>query len=763
MAAPKRTQLRLLSHTAAAIVGLVFATQSLSAATLTVTNTDDSGPGSLRQTIADAASGDTIVFDASLDGATIRLGAGGTLLIDKPLTIDASALPNRITLSGDRNSDGLPDSGDVTAFSISLPSASDIAAFTALRITGTDLSPDRAGGIHCATGSIHLTNCELFSCHGTAGGGIRIAGGDLSMTDCVVTDCTSRSHGGGVFCQDGNASFDGCSFIRNYASHLTYSPIYSGGAIYVASSSGIGSKLEVQIHDSRFSENEAHVCCGGAVFIFYGEVLIEHSIFELNRSWDGGGAAYVHNCSGEITDSKFESNKARSGQEPRGGALYILGDGDLSLTGCNFYNNECGPYSPLSTLSEGGAILAACSPTPLTISRCHFLSNSAPFGGGICNEGALVVNESVFEKNVAEEYGGGAYNKSAHFDLGSSIFIKNTAERGGGLSSGILNHQTLDYPRVTNSAFVSNDATSRGGAIHYFNGVLFAINCTLALNSAGNGAAAMGDGGIIRFQQCTLSSNVASGAGVGGLYYLGGPSPGFAISNCIIANNSPTTNSQVYPNPGTAPNSIISGDPLLAPLGYYGGLTPSMPPMPGSPALNGGNNASIPKDVLDLDNDSDTTEPVPFDQRGFPRISDSTVDIGAVEYDGPRDLPLIFAADGDGDGVPFGVEHALGMDSSSSDLTAPRRFQLGMDFISSQPKLTFGFNTAARPFTSWIVKRSTTLTPEGWTEIYRYHGPTMTETTNGTTATPMGDLLEVTDTNPPPGGAFYVFEASPAP
>src|SRR6516225_9967682 len=44
--------------------------------TLTVLNNADSGAGSLRDTIAAAQNGDTIVFDSSLDGQTITLTSG---------------------------------------------------------------------------------------------------------------------------------------------------------------------------------------------------------------------------------------------------------------------------------------------------------------------------------------------------------------------------------------------------------------------------------------------------------------------------------------------------------------------------------------------------------------------------------------------------------------------------------------------------------------------------------------------------------------
>ena len=57
-----------------------------SAATITVTNNNDSGPGSLRQAIANSSPGDTIDFDSSLSGQTITFTSGG-LTINKNLTI----------------------------------------------------------------------------------------------------------------------------------------------------------------------------------------------------------------------------------------------------------------------------------------------------------------------------------------------------------------------------------------------------------------------------------------------------------------------------------------------------------------------------------------------------------------------------------------------------------------------------------------------------------------------------------------------------
>jgi hypothetical protein len=62
-------------------------------------------------------------------------------------------------------------------------------------------------------------------------------------------------------------------------------------------------------------------------------------------------------------------------------------------------------------------------------------------------------------------------------------------------------------------------------------------------------------------------------------------------------------------------------NPLLAPLGNYGGPTQTMPLLPGSPALDAGDNALLPA--------GHTT-----DQRGLPRAVGGAVDIGAFESQG---------------------------------------------------------------------------------------------------------------------------------
>jgi len=79
-----------------AVLLLCAAAIIVEATTITVTNTNDSGPGSLRQALADADDGDSISFDSSLNGQSIIL-TGGELLVDKSITISGPGADNLAT------------------------------------------------------------------------------------------------------------------------------------------------------------------------------------------------------------------------------------------------------------------------------------------------------------------------------------------------------------------------------------------------------------------------------------------------------------------------------------------------------------------------------------------------------------------------------------------------------------------------------------------------------------------------------------------
>lgn len=81
-----------------ALMGAILLAPSMAMAdTLSVTNGDDSGAGSLRQAVADAVGGDTISFS----GVTTVVLTSGSITIDKDLTIDGGS---GVTIDAEGNS-----------------------------------------------------------------------------------------------------------------------------------------------------------------------------------------------------------------------------------------------------------------------------------------------------------------------------------------------------------------------------------------------------------------------------------------------------------------------------------------------------------------------------------------------------------------------------------------------------------------------------------------------------------------------------------
>ena len=155
-----------------------------------VTSVADSGAGSLRQAITDVPANGAIVFNQSLNGQTITLG-GSQLTVSKNLSIDASALPGGITISGNNAS---------RVFNVA---AGNTVTMTGLTITGGNSATADGGGIYNG-GTLNLNRCTVAgnNAPGGLGGGIfNDFGATLNTTYCSVANnsAISGGAGGGVF------------------------------------------------------------------------------------------------------------------------------------------------------------------------------------------------------------------------------------------------------------------------------------------------------------------------------------------------------------------------------------------------------------------------------------------------------------------------------------------------------------------------------------------------------------------------------------
>ena len=280
--------------------------------------------------------------------------------------------------------------------------------------------------------------------------------------------------------------------------------------------------------------------------------------------------------------------------------------------------------------------------------------------------GATVTISGLTIRNGASGQGGGILNDHATLTLINSTLSGNSATNGAAVFNAAEGGKaTLT---VTNSTLSGNSAaggaSGQGGGVYNDGG--FAGNATLTLTNStvsGNSSTAEAGGifnlgfqgtAMLRLTNCTLSNN-SSGAHGGGIYNFGGSgSATLELGNTIlktgtsgenILNDSGSVTSDGHnlssdagvttDNGGTgslnATGDQINTDPKLRPLANYGGPTLTHALLPGSPALDAGDNtlaltAGLTTDgrgagfsrVLDAASDADTTQ---------------TVDIGAFEAD----------------------------------------------------------------------------------------------------------------------------------
>src|SRR5262249_28402758 len=120
---------------------------STQAATITVTNTNDSGPGSLRQALADAHNEDNINFDPSLNGQTITL-TSGELVVNKIVSVNGPG-PNNLAVDANHAS---------RVFHVSDGASASISGLTIINGSPSGLY---GGGIYNDHSTLSVINCSL--------------------------------------------------------------------------------------------------------------------------------------------------------------------------------------------------------------------------------------------------------------------------------------------------------------------------------------------------------------------------------------------------------------------------------------------------------------------------------------------------------------------------------------------------------------------------------------------------------------------------
>jgi polymorphic membrane protein len=313
------------------------------ATTITVTNNNDSGPGSLRQALADVNDGDTINFAVT---GTIGL-TSGELVIDKSVTISGPG-PDLLAVSGSYQQFigvfHVMSGHTVTIEGLTVSNGyggiyNDHATLTVSNCTVQYNRADWGGGIYNDAyyqGSATLTivnstisgNC---ACGGGAYGGGIYSDGTLTIINTTVsgnaaiTPSPEEGYGGGIYAGGGALTISGSTITGNFAS-LWGGGINGGGTITNSTISG----------NTAGGGNDHRPGQGGGIF---GGGTIRNTTITGNTAWGDdfkgpglGGGIYA---GGTIMNSIISYNSATEGAN-----IYF----GVASQGYNVCSDDCGGY-----------------------------------------------------------------------------------------------------------------------------------------------------------------------------------------------------------------------------------------------------------------------------------------------------------------------------------------------------------------------------------------------------------------------------------
>jgi hypothetical protein len=360
--------------------------------TTIVTNTNDSGPGSLRQALADANDGDTINFDPALNGRNIGLTTA-ELVIDKSITING---PGQNLLGVYRSSQ--------TSFRIM-----HVMPGVTVTIAGLTISTGDGGQ--------------------QGGGGILNDHAMLTMESCVVQNSFGGQYnnGGGVY-NDGSGGSATLTILNSTVSgNYAYS---AGGGIYNDASNGgsaTGSLTNSSINGNIAAHNGYPIGGGVGGGIYNGGTLTIANCVVSNNSagvsdpFPVGSAGGIEN-GGTLTIATSTI---------RGNGAYLSGGGienggTLTITGSTISGNAANGQHDGQPWGRGGGISGSVTLTNSTLS-----GNYAALSGGGIDGGGTITNSTISGNN-----GGGIFVSGP----GDALEIGNTILKAGAQGPNISNN-----------------------------------------------------------------------------------------------------------------------------------------------------------------------------------------------------------------------------------------------------------------------------------------------------------------------------------
>lgn len=557
------------------------------------------------------------------------------------------------------------------------------AVMTALNCTvsGNLFTNALGAGIYVYGGWLAATNCTVaLNTTGTnsgVGGGIAVLSGTATLRDCTISSNTAAA-GGGIWIYQGTVNIGNSIVAGNTASPIYgpdgYGPVTSSGYNLIGNSANFfgfgatGDRLNVNPLLGPLQDN------GGPTLTMTPQpgspVIDQGKSFGATTDQRGRPRPYdnpgIPNAPGgdgsdigavEVSPANFvvvNANDSGAGSLRQALLYASLSENNLitfatNVTGAiTLTSGELlvsgnvtipGPGAKMLAVNGNAASRvfhinsnATVSVSGLTITNGNAAGNfPADVGAGIYNDHAtLTVSNCVLSGNSAD-YGGGIYNNgekgSATLSVSASTFSGNacSASSGGGIYNDGSSSGSSATLSVTSSTFGGNSAGFFGGGIVNDGGqgsaALSVSASTFSDNASGSGGSIFNDGRFSGSAPLTIGSTIFKAGASGG----------------TVTNAAGTVTSLGYnlssDNGGgllTATGDLTSTDPMLGPLQDNRGPTPTMMPLPGSPAIDQG------KNIFGLATDQ-RGRCRTYDEPSVPNaIGGDGTDIGAVEVNPPH-------------------------------------------------------------------------------------------------------------------------------
>jgi CSLREA domain-containing protein len=502
-----------------------------------------------------------------------------------------------------------------------------------LRATDCTISDNTAtitgGGVSLAGGTAELSRCTISG--NTSGSGAALY--QLENTTTTLSHCTvAGNHSTDGYAAGGIAAIDGTLTLK----HCTISQNTGTGGLYmqapatvsvansiIAGNANLGNQLDIEYYSGTLTASGTNLI---------GNNTSVETLFQATANLIGTGTAHVvpklsplgsfggpvqtmHPLIGSpAIDAAGATNPG--GTDARGFPRFVDGDGNGTaqldigametgpLRTVVFASDSGGPGTLRNRINEstepgarinflpgvnfpsqtitlaldeltipatanGLFIDASNLSAPVTISGNH--------AGRVFNvppTSTLAIHSLRITGGTVSGNGGGILIGGTCTVLSSTI-SGNSASSGGGIAN--------SGTGAIHSSTISGNSGQSGSGI--FNSNSLTIHSSTLSGNSGGGFAENFGGGISNSGTCTVhhSTLSANSADSGGGIVNAGT---FRLVSSIVAGNIALVSEAEISGTITGTGNLIGGNPLLAPLSNYGGPTQTMPPLPGSPAID---------------------------------------------------------------------------------------------------------------------------------------------------------------------------------